>query len=82
MGSSPMRGNGNSEVVAEWLMQRIVNPCSGNGGSSPLNLKKFTGHSIIGNAFDLGLKDYRFKSCCPEKKRLSRIMVVWGSAKS
>ncbi len=46
------------------------------------HLKKFTGHSIIGNAFDLGLKDYRFKSCCPEKKRLSRIMVVWGSAKS
>lgn len=32
------------------------------------HLKKFKGHSINGNAFDLGLKDYRFKSCCPEIK--------------
>lgn len=45
-------------------MQRIVNPCFGNGGSNPLNLRQ--GHSIIGNAFDLGSKDCRFKSCCPD----------------
>jgi hypothetical protein len=62
-GSSPLRDA--FGIVAERLMQRIVNPCFGNGGSNPLNLRR--GHSIIGNAFDLGSKDCRFESCCPEK---------------
>lgn len=65
-------------IVAEWLMQRIVNPCFGNVGSSPIN-PNFLGCSIIGNAFDLGSKDCGFKSCRPDK--LSRIMAVWGPAK-
>ena len=51
-GSNPLR---DGWIVAEWLMQRIVNPCFGNGGSSPLNL--ILECCIIGNAFNLGLKD-------------------------
>lgn len=36
-GSSPPRDVFIIGIVAEWLMQRIVNPCFGNVGSSPTN---------------------------------------------
>lgn len=65
-------------VVVEWLLQRIVNPCFGIVGSSPINPKR--GRSIIGNVFDLGSKDCRFKSYRPDNL-LSSIMVVRGPAK-
>lgn len=49
-GSIPLR---DERDCGRWLMRRIVNPCFGNVGSSPINL---SGRSIIGNAFDLGSK--------------------------
>ncbi len=54
--------------MAEWLLQRIVNPCFGIGGSSPpnLNKSKISGRSIIGNVFDLGSKDCGFESRRPD----------------
>jgi hypothetical protein len=64
-----------------WLLQRIVNPCYGIVGSNPIDPILF-GRSIIGNAFDLGSKDCRFKSCRPDLFiRPNSIMVLRESAK-
>lgn len=67
-GSSPLRGEWD---CGRWLMQRIVNPCFGNGGSSPLNPIQSVAY---GCAFDLGSKDCGFESCHSET------WVVYGSA--
>lgn len=65
--------------MAEWLLQRIVNPCFGIVGSNPIDPIIIFGRSIIGNVFDLGSNECGFESHRPEI--LSRIMAVRGPAK-